>query len=73
LRYKFISRVILSMNGYSSAVKSYNNMRLYMLLREKYKKLALVVKNKLRKPDLYFGFKIWQAANKRFNDMFQTI
>lgn len=48
-------------------------MRLYMLLREKYKKLALVVKNKLRKPDLYFGFKIWQAANKRFNDMFQTI
>lgn len=61
------------MNGYASPVKSYNNLRLYMHLREKYKKFALILKNKLRKPDLYYGFKTWQNANKKFNDMFQII
>ena len=73
MRYKFISRVILAMNGYASPVKSYNNLRLYMHLREKYKKFALIIKNKLRKPDLYYGFKTWQNANKKFNEMFQII
>jgi hypothetical protein len=33
LRYKFISRVILSMNGYSAPVKAWNNLRVYMQLR----------------------------------------
>ena len=61
------------MNGYAAPVKSYNNLRLYMLLREKYKKYALIMKNKIRKPDLYYGFKIWQNANKKFNEMFQVI
>lgn len=31
------------------------------------------MKNKIRKPDLYYGFKIWQNANKKFNEMFQVI
>lgn len=49
-RYKFISRLILSMNGYSAPVKAYNNLRMYMFLREKYKKFALMTRNSLRKP-----------------------
>lgn len=32
-RYKFISRLILSMNGYSAPVKAFNNLRMYMLIR----------------------------------------
>jgi hypothetical protein len=33
LRYKFISRLILSMNGYAAPVKAWNNLRTYMLTR----------------------------------------
>lgn len=33
LRYRFISRLILSMNGYSAPSRAWNNFRMYMLLR----------------------------------------
>lgn len=33
LRYKFISRLILSMNGYSAPAKAYNNLKLYMTVK----------------------------------------
>lgn len=69
-RYKFISRLILSMNGYSSPVKAYNNLKMYMFIRERYKRNALMVKNNLRKPELYYAFRIWNKATKDFNKMF---
>lgn len=72
-RYKFISRLILSMNGYSAPVKAFNNLKMYMLIREKYKKNAKMVKNNLRKPELYYAFRIWNKATKDFNKMFETM
>lgn len=32
-RYRFISRLILSMNGYAAPVKAFNNLKMYMLVR----------------------------------------
>jgi hypothetical protein len=49
-RYRFISRLILAMNGYSAPVKAFNNLKMYMLVREKYKKHARTVRNNLRRP-----------------------
>lgn len=31
------------------------------------------MRNKLRKPDLYYAFKIWNKATKDFNKMFETM
>lgn len=73
MRYKFISRLILSMNGYAAPVKAYNNLRMYMMIREKYKKFAKITRNNLRKPDLYYAFRIWSKAAKDFNKMFDTM
>lgn len=33
MRYKFISRMILSMNGYSAPARAWNNLKMYMLVR----------------------------------------
>jgi hypothetical protein len=33
LRYKFISRLILSMNGYAAPIKAWNNLKIYTLIR----------------------------------------
>ena len=73
LRYRFISRLILSMNGYASAVKGYNNLRMYMMLRQKYKKFGLMVRNNLRKPHLYYAFRTWHKATLEFNRTFETM
>lgn len=73
LRYKFISRLILSMNGYSAPARAWNNMKIYMLVREKIKKHAKMVKNNLRKPELHYAFKIWHKASVDFNKMFDTM
>jgi hypothetical protein len=48
MKYKFIARLILSMNGYQAPIKAYNNLQMYMKVRIKYKKAALMVKNRLR-------------------------
>jgi hypothetical protein len=70
LRYKFISRLILSMNGYAAPVKAWNNIKMYLLIREKYRKCAQFTRNMLRKPDLYSAFKTWHKASTEFNKMF---
>ena len=72
-RYRFISRVILAMNGYSAPVKAFNNLKMYMLVREKYKKFAKIVRNNLRRPDLFYAFKIWHKANTDFNKTFEIM
>lgn len=61
------------MNGYSAPVKAYNNLRVYMLLRQKYKKYGLMVHNYLRKPELAYAFRIWHKATKDFNHNFDTM
>ena len=33
LRYRFIARLILSMNGYAAPAKAWNNLRVYMQVR----------------------------------------
>jgi hypothetical protein len=69
-RYRFISRLILSMNGYAAPVKAYNNLKMYMLVREKYRKHARIARNNLRRPDLFYAFKIWHKATVDFNKTF---
>ncbi len=44
-----------------------------MLVREKIKKHAKMVKNNLRKPELHYAFKIWHKASVDFNKMFDTM
>jgi len=61
------------MNGYAAPVKAYNNLKLYMTLRQKYKKFALMVHNNLRKTELSFAFRIWHKATKEFNQTFETM
>jgi hypothetical protein len=72
-RYKFISRLIMSMNGYSTPIKAYGNMQMYMKLREKYKKGATFVLNHLRKPDLLLSFNTWKKAAADFRDNFESM
>jgi hypothetical protein len=38
------------MNGYQAPIKAYNNLQMYMKVRLRYKKAALMVKNRLRNP-----------------------
>jgi hypothetical protein len=33
----------------------------------------MMAKNNLRKPDLYYAFRIWHKASKDFNKMFETM
>ena len=61
------------MNGYAAPVKAWNNFRLYMNLREKYRKYSKFTRNMLRKPDLYYAFKIWHKATTDFTKMFDTM
>jgi hypothetical protein len=61
------------MNGYSGPVKAFNNLKMYMLIREKYKKYARITRNNLRKPDLYYAFRIWHKATLDFNKTFETM
>ena len=51
------------MNGYAAPVKAWNNLKTYMLVREKYRKYAKFTRNNLRRPDLYYAFKIWHKAS----------
>ena len=73
LRYKFISKLIMSMNGYSAPIRAYCNMQMYMKLREKYRKGALFIVNHMRKPDLFLPFKTWRKATSEFRDMFDNM
>ena len=73
LRYKFISRLVLSLNGYEAPVKAYNNLRTYMILRTKCKNFAKMIKNRLRKPDYKYAFDIWRRASQQFNKLFDTM
>ena len=61
------------MNGYSTPVKAFNNLKMYMLVREKYKKFAKIVRNNLRRPDLFYAFKIWHKATTDFNKTFEIM
>ena len=73
LRYKFVSRLLMTINGYSAPVKAYTNMQMYARLRQKYKKSAQFVLNHLRKPDVLLAFRTWQKAAKQFRDDFETM
>lgn len=61
------------MNGYSAPVKAWNNFKMYMLLREKYRKFSKFIKNNLRKPDLCYAFRVWYKASQDFNKLFDTM
>lgn len=61
------------MNGYSAPIKAYNNLRMYMMVREKYRKHAKTARNNLRKPEIAYAFKIWHKASLDFNKMFETM
>lgn len=63
----------MSINGYEAPIKAYNNLHIYMKLREKYKKTALFVLNHLRKPDLLLAFNTWKKAAAKFRDDFQNM
>lgn len=73
MRYKFVSRLIMSINGYAPPIKAYNNIQMYMKLREKYRKSSQFVLNHLRKPDLLLAFKTWQKAAAQFREDFDTM
>ena len=55
------------MNGYSAPAKAWNNLKTYMLVREKYRKYAKFVRNNLRRPDVFYAFRIWHKASTDFN------
>jgi len=61
------------MNGYAAPVKAWNNVKMYMLIREKYRKFAKFTRNMLRKPDLFYAFKTWHKASTEFVKMFDTM
>ena len=58
------------MNGYQAPIKVWNNLQMYMKIRQQYKKAALWVKNMQRNNELYSAFKIWQNGTKQLNTMF---
>lgn len=66
LRYKFVSRLILSMNGYAAPIRAYTNLQVYMKLRQRYRDKAQFVLNHLRKPDLLLAFRTWRKAATDF-------
>ena len=68
MRYKFISRLIMSLNGYNAPIRAFCNMQTYTRLREKYRKSATFVLNHLRKPDLLLPFKTWRKATHELKD-----
>jgi hypothetical protein len=57
LRYKLISRLIMNINGSWGMVKAYNNILIYMKLREKYKKAALFILNHIKRADKLMVFR----------------
>lgn len=61
------------MNGYSAPAKAWNNLKTYMLVREKYRKYAKFVRNNLRRPDVFYAFRIWHKASSDFNKLFDTM
>ncbi len=73
LKYKFVSRVILSMNGYQAPVKSWNNLEMLTKLRAKCQKSALMVKNRMEKGEMYTAFKIWQNGVLELRKMFDSM
>jgi len=61
------------MNGYAAPVKVWNNMKMYMLVRQKYKKFAKIMINNSKRPELFYAFRIWNKAAKDFNKMFEIM
>lgn len=64
LRYKFVSRLILSMNGYTPALKGWNNLDIYAKARDKVREKARFVLNYIRRGDLFCAFRTWNKAAK---------
>lgn len=73
MRYKFVSRLIMAVNGYHPPIKAYNNMQVYMKLREKYRKSSVMVLNYMRRPNLFTAFKTWKNAAAEFRENFNTM
>lgn len=73
LRYKFISRLMLSANGYRAPVKAFNNLQVFTNVRESFKKGSLFVLNHLRKPDIFLAFRTWRKAAKEFKNQFEIM
>lgn len=73
LRYRFISRLIMYINGSQPMVKAYNNLQIFMKLRQKYKKAALFILNQLKKPDLLSVFGLWRKLNSKLKDTFNNM
>lgn len=63
----------MTINGYGSPIKAYNNLQIYMKLRERYRKSALFVVNHIRRPDTFLAFRTWRKIAANFREDFQNM